>query len=451
MQSNQLSRRRFLQLSGMGAASAVLLAACQAPAAAPGTGPAAGGEAAPAAAKTEIRVAHAWDASFWPVQEEFDQKFNEKYPELNVVGENTPWGEFRNKYMTQAAAGALPDIIYCQFAWAQQFIQQGSLINIQPYIDAQADFNIDDFTKPSLVSYKKDGNLHLVPYDEGPLLLYWNVDMFDEAGVPHPTPEWTMDDLLEAALKLTRGDGTEKVFGFDGLPAPDGAMNANYLYPWGAKFWNEPEENECHLDTPEAIEALQWWVDFRHKHHVTPTSAEWGSLEGGWNGFVAGKVAMFQQGTWYTPVLAKDAAFNWDLAHWPIGPKAHTTSSMGSGYGTTKDSKNPDASWTYLNDYLSTDGQIFMWGSTGRGSPSRISAWDSYFASPDAPPSARIVLEALTSYAVHDVLDTVNGPEITQKANETWDLVLLGEMEVAPAVAKICQDLQPILAKNNPA
>ncbi|MCB0055265.1 MAG: hypothetical protein KDE24_37570 [Caldilinea sp.] len=111
MQSNQLSRRRFLQLSGMGAASAVLLAACQAPAAAPGAGPAAGGEAAPAAAKTEIRVAHAWDASFWPVQEEFDQKFNEKYPDLNVVGENTAWGEFSNKYMTQAAARALPDII----------------------------------------------------------------------------------------------------------------------------------------------------------------------------------------------------------------------------------------------------------------------------------------------------------------------------------------------------
>lgn len=443
MQHNSISRRKFLKISALAVGGAAL-AAC-APAAPAGQS---GGEAAPATAKTDIRVAHAWDASFWPTQEAFDKQFNEKHPDINVVGENTPWGEFRNKYMTQAAAGALPDIMYCQFAWAQQFIQQGSLINLQPYVDAQKDFNIEDFTKPSLVSYKKAGDLHLIPYDEGPLLLYWNVDMFDEAGVAHPTPEWTMNDLLEAAIKLTKGEGTEKIFGFDGLPAPDGAMNANYLYPWGAKFWNEPDENECYLNTSEAIEALQWWVDFRHKHHVTPTSAEWGSLQGGWNGFVAGKVAMFQQGTWYTPVLVKDAKFKWDLAHWPIGPKAHTTSSMGSGYGTTKDSKAPDAAWVYLNDYLSTDGQIFMWGSTGRGSPSRISAWDSYFASPAAPPSAKIVLEALTTYAVHDVLDTINGPEITQKANETWDLVLLGEMDVTTAVAKISEDLAPILAKN---
>ncbi len=445
MQTNGLSRRSFLKWSATLAGTAAL-AACAPPA--PG---AQTGAAAPEAAKTEVRVAHAWDASFWPRQEEFDKQFNEKHADIQVVGENTPWGEFRNKYMTQAAANALPDVMYCQFAWAQQFIQQGSLINLQPYIDNQADFNIDDFTKPSLVSYKKDGDLYVVPYDEGPLLLYWNVDMFDEAGVPHPTVDWTMDDLLEASIQLTKGEGMDKVFGFDGLPMPDGAMNANYLYPWGAKFWNEPEENECHLDTPEAIEALQWWVDFRHKHHVTPTPAEWGNLGGGWNGFVVGKVAMFMQGTWYTPVLVKDAKFKWDLWHWPKGPVAQTTSSMGSGYGTTKDSKNPDPSWVYLNDYLSTDGQIFMWASTGRGSPSRISAWQAYFDSPNVPPSARVVLDILNSYAMHDVLDTVNGPEITQVANETWDLVMLGEMEVAPAVAKICEDLQPVLAKNNPA
>jgi multiple sugar transport system substrate-binding protein len=92
-----------------------------------------------------------------------------------------------------------------------------------------------------------------------------------------------------------------------------------------------------------------------------------------------------------------------------------------------------------------------MWGSTGRGSPSRISAWDSYFNSPNVPPSAKVVLEILTSYAVHDVLDTVNGPEITQVANQTWDLVVLGEMDIPTAVAKITEDLQPVLAKNNPA
>lgn len=446
MQQSSLSRRKFLQLSALTVGGAALAACVPA---APGGQTSSGGAAAPAAAQTEIRVAHAWDASFWPTQEAFDKQFNEKHPDLKVVGENNTFGEYRNKYMTQAAAGALPDIMYCQFAWAQQFMQQGSFLNLQPYIDAQADFNIDDFTKPSLVTYKMDGNLYVIPYDEGPLLLYWNVDLFDEAGLAHPTVDWTMDDMLNAALKLTKGEGPDRVYGYADAIRPGGEMNCNYLYPFGGKFWNEPTENECHLSEPDSIAALQWWVDLSLKHHVTPTPTE-DTFGGGWNGFVAGKVAMFQSGTWYTPVLVKDAKFKWDLWHWPKGPKAHTTSTMGSGYALTKDSKNADKAWIYENEYLSTDGQVFMWGSTGRGSPSRISAWDSYFASPNVPPSAKVVLEILTTYAMHDILDTANGPEISQVAGQTWDLVLTGDMDVPTAAAKITEDLKPVLAKNNP-
>ena len=105
MQQVGMSRRKFLQLSAVTVGGAAL-AACV-PAAPAGQG---SGSAAPAGAKTEVRVAHAWDASFWPTQEAFDKQFNEEHADLNVVGENTPWGEFRNKYMTQAAAGAMPDI-----------------------------------------------------------------------------------------------------------------------------------------------------------------------------------------------------------------------------------------------------------------------------------------------------------------------------------------------------
>jgi multiple sugar transport system substrate-binding protein len=226
MTAKRLTRREFLKITAVSMGSMAALAACGGAATPqPAAEPAqeqeeAAAPAAPAGEKVQIRVAHAWDASFWPRQEEFDKKFNETHPDIEAIGENTPWGEFRNKYMTQAAAGSLPDIIYCQFALAQQFIQQGSFINLQSYIDADPNFKLDDFTAPSLVSYKKDGDLYLVPYDEGPLLLYWNVDMFDKQGVEHPTPDWTMEDLLEAAIKLTHGEGPNKVLVLMGCPHP---------------------------------------------------------------------------------------------------------------------------------------------------------------------------------------------------------------------------------------
>ncbi len=68
--------------------------------------------------KVEISVAHAWDASFWPRQQQFDRLFMERHPNIVVKAENTPWGEFRTKYLAQAAGGSLPDLLYIHFSWA---------------------------------------------------------------------------------------------------------------------------------------------------------------------------------------------------------------------------------------------------------------------------------------------------------------------------------------------
>ena len=65
-----------------------------------------------------------------------------------------------------------------------------------------------------------------------------------------------------------------------------------------------------------------------------------------------------------------------------------------------QNSVNPDQAWTFLSEYLSTDGMIFMWGSTGRGSPARKDAYPSWIESEDAPENAVAYLEALDTYAV---------------------------------------------------
>ena len=87
---------------------------------------------------------------------------------------------------------------------------------------------------------------------------------------------------------------------------------------------------------------------------------------------------MYVEGTWATPPIQAGSKFKWDMAKFPKGPKAHVMASAGSGYGITRDSKAADAAWIYLNEYLSTAGQAYMWGITGRGSPARLSAWPSY-------------------------------------------------------------------------
>src|SRR5437762_3009135 len=86
---------------------------------------------------------------------------------------------------TAPAGGALPDLFYIHFSWAQDLIKNTTMIALDDYVAKEKEFNLDDFIKQSLTSYKRDGKLWVIPYDEGPGILYYNKDIFDKAGVKY--------------------------------------------------------------------------------------------------------------------------------------------------------------------------------------------------------------------------------------------------------------------------
>ncbi len=397
-------------------------------------------------AKVEISVAHAWDATFFERQKQFDKLFMERHPNIVVKAENTPWGDFRQKYMTQAAGNALPDLLYVHFSWGQDFAKNELVKPLDDYIAKEKDFNQADFSKPSLVSYTRDGKLYGIPYDEGPGNLYYNKDLFDKAGVKYPDDSWTLDTLKEVAIKLTSGEGPNKIFGLGSLPGMgDSLVAPSYLFPFGGQFLTEPKEDVYKGNEPEAVKAMEWWEELRTKG-AAPSPADMQNVA--WPAFQFGKIAMVHEGSWATPPISQNSKFNWDIAKWPKGPVKQSTFSAGSAYSITRDSKNPDAAWIYLNEYLSSAGQAYMWGMTGRGSPSRLSAWPSYLNSKFAPPGAKFVEEAMRSFASHDIIDQPTGPKVTQAAGPIWDLVVAGQLKVKDALDQIKAAVDPIIAEN---
>jgi multiple sugar transport system substrate-binding protein len=89
-----------------------------------------------------------------------------------------------------------------------------------------------------------------------------------------------------------------------------------------------------------------------------------------------------------------------------------------------------------------------MWGMTGRGSPARTSAWDSYFKSKYAPANARVVLDSLNSFASNEILFQPTTPKVTNTAKAIWDRVDAGQLPVKDALDQLVQQLNPILAAN---
>ena len=189
---------------------------------------------------------------------------------------------------------------------------------------------------------------------------------------------------------------------------------------------------------------MTFWTDLIDVDKSAPLPSESQAFEQG--AWISGRIAMHPTPSWETPGLAQFASFGWDVSPWPPGPAGQESGSFGSGFGITKNSDNPDEAWTFLSEYLSTDGMIFMWGSTGRGSPARKDAYPSWIESEDAPANASAYLEALDTYAVTGrPYQTLGAAELIDIVNRQTDLLKSGDVNIDTAIANIMADGTPVL------
>ena len=441
MSTNKLSRRQFLKVATTGVAGAAFLAACQGvPAQQTGSAASDSTSDEPAMEVTELTFGRHWEAAFRPHQEEWDNMFMERHPEYSVKITYNSWSDHNEVVPAWAAAGTLPDVIYVHGSRSYPWAGEGIIISIQDFVDGDEEFNVTGIWEESLRLYRYEGNQVCIPYDHGPKILGYNKDIFDAAGVAYPDDSWTMETLMETAIQLT--DADNRIFGWSGeLPS----HQHEAMLAWGGRVMNE-EQNEMVIDSAENRDAFQFWVDLIHEHKAAPTPAESEAFEQG--PWISGGAAMAKVASWNTPTLDKFASFSWDVANWPEGPAGRGTGSFGSGYGITKDSAHPADAWNYLREYLSTDGMIFMWGDTGRGSPARKDAYASWMNSSIAPDNAQAFLTALEDYAVTDMpYATAAAAELSDIWGREFALLRSGDKTVDEAIAIITADSQAALDK----
>src|SRR4029079_12809422 len=125
--------------------------------------------------------------------------------------------------------------------------------------EGDADFNADDFQavgvdfcfdKPS-----RGGAMWGLPTNYATVLLWYNIKMFDAAGVPHPDTTWTYQDMLEAAQQLskdTNSDGTPDEWGLS-IPT-DGWYYEPVLEAFGGGIAEVDEDKPCLISKPESVE-----------------------------------------------------------------------------------------------------------------------------------------------------------------------------------------------------
>lgn len=340
-----LSRRRFLTLTA-GLTASTLVSACVA--VSPSTG---SQEVAPSEQGATV--------TYWALQGENTdnnlvrgviEPFEEEYPGVTIDLQEIPWEGYYEKYQTLSAAAQAPDLAFVSAAWIQDFAHLGVALNLDPFVEKAGVFGPDDADKYFLSTLDglrypgTNGSLYAIPYEWVTIVFYYNKDIFDAAGEPYPTDDWTYDNLLEAAQRLTKqsGDRTEQYgmishWDYDVL---DSSIHAN-----GGSILNEDYSGAA-LDTPQNIETIQWWVDLIQEHKVAPLPAEF-SEGGAVNLFASGRVAMAILGVWGIETFRPDAQFNWDIGMLPVGKAKQTGVQWPNQLAIAAKTEHPDEAFNF--------------------------------------------------------------------------------------------------------
>lgn len=208
----------------------------------------------------------------------------------------------------------------------------------------------------------------------GNAAMFYNKNLLEKVGAKLPTEGWTLQDWLEVAQKTTRDErGTPPTQGgFDPGSATFGTERPGLWHPFlwtnGAELI-DLDKNVCVLDSPAAIETLQFLQDLVHKHKVTRNS--FAGTPSGADLFVQGRLAT--RWDWFTEIpryRQEINNFDWDVVLLPQGKlKKQLGLYKGNGQTIPVGSKNPDAAWEFMKFLGGYDAQI-IYGTEGRFIPS---------------------------------------------------------------------------------
>jgi multiple sugar transport system substrate-binding protein len=281
--------------------------------------------------------------------------FEKANPNIKVNVEVSDWDSYWDKLKTQLAAGTPPDVFAMDAPLFLDYQSRGVLKNLQPYIDQNPDMLTGVYPQ-TLEAYKTADGYYGLPRDFQTIVLFYNKDMFDKAGVAYPTADWTWDDLRAAAKSLTQdtnGDGKIEQYGFvfDQWDMEPGWSEA--LWSYGGDILNA-DHTRTLVGEPKAREAWQMLFDMVFVDKSVPDANTIGQY--GSDLFQAGAAAMTPMGHWAVPGY-NTAGFKYDVVPMPKGPAGSATSVNSAGFVVAKDSKNPEAAFEFVKFVMSPAGQ----------------------------------------------------------------------------------------------
>jgi ABC-type glycerol-3-phosphate transport system substrate-binding protein len=306
--------------------------------------------------------------------DDLTRQFQARHPEIQLRFQFIPFNNYPQKLTTGFAGDRPPDVFQCSVAWAGTLYDRGAVRELNDLVDRTPDLAMDRFLPSAARHNQKDGRIYGIPIVLDANCLIYNTDLFEQLGLstdPHAIDSW--EAFLEVSQRLTLRDETGRIvragFGMNGYN-----LSAIMFHPWlyanGGTFYDE-STGRAVFDSEEGIEAARFLLRLRDEKVVPRFSPQLDIQEQ----FIAGKIAMYIDGTWSGKYLERNSEgrVRFAMTNLPPGPhgRGRTTVSWANMLMMSKACRHPEAAWAFIRFVAGVDGALLRLKHLGQNSPRR--------------------------------------------------------------------------------
>jgi len=276
--------------------------------------------------------------------------FEKEHPNIKVKVISLPFGDTKSQIIANHASGTIADVVGLNPPWTREFVDLGILEPLDEYMEKDTNFNKENYFPASMEPI--NGKTYLAPYNTLSFFLYYNKDLFNQAGLEEPK---TWDDIINASNVLTDVDKNQ--YGFTLSLSEGGASNGSILslYPLlYAANGRTYKDGKYTVESEEMIAAM----------NLLKTLSENGSIVPGENvkndammveEFSLGNIGMMiQNDAHVATIAAKNPDLNYGVIPIPTinGTGKPDLRHHGWDLGMTVKGKNKEEAWEFISFLL---------------------------------------------------------------------------------------------------
>ena len=269
------------------------------------------------------------------------EAFHEEYPNITVNIETIGYDDYFTQMQTRVAGGTAPDCYELNIENFAAYANKGVLAEL-------TGIDISGYNATALNAFSVNGKQYGVPGNFSNVVLIYNKDLFDQAGVAYPTDDWTWDDAMDACEKISAlGDDIY------GIYQP---ITFNEFFKVAAQYGGgvlNADKTEFTINSEENLKAATMMISKVTDTNVQPTEAQMGGM-GDWDLFESGRLGMIPTGIWAFNTFADACDFNWDICVEPGGTQK-ATHFFSNALVVNADSDKKKAAATWINWLASSD------------------------------------------------------------------------------------------------